>query len=479
MPQNTPLPRCNPLRNLRRRFEESLAVRLFVLTLAAILITEALIFIPSVAGLRQQWLGERIQAARIAALALEAAPMRAVSEELSESLLGSAEVLAVTEIEDGLRFQLLAPSTTIPGDAETRFIDLRNTNLLSQAGGILHEYAAPPGQMLVISAEGSQTGRVIEILVPQAPLKAAMIAFAQRAAIISLIIALVAALVIYLVLDSFVVGPVRRITVSVEQFSRDPGGWSRRLSPTLRQDEIGRAQNALAGMEEAVADAFRQRARLAALGSAVAKINHDLRNSLAAAQLVSEGLSLSEDPRVIRAIPRLRRALERAVDLATATLDYGKALPRAPVFQTLQILTIIQEAADEALVANPGTIRIDIPPTLLLRSDADHLHRIAANLIRNAAEAMTHADTHERSIRIYSEEGALLFEDSGPGIPQHTIENLFRPFSGSSRGGGTGLGLVIARELAESLGGRLELLRTGPRGTVFSLFLPGLGNSHD
>nr|WP_225908033.1 HAMP domain-containing sensor histidine kinase [Hyphomonas sediminis] len=428
---------------------------------------------PTASNLRSQWLNERVQAARIASLALEAAPMREVSEELSESLLEKAEVLAVTEIEDDMRFQLLAPAMPME-DHPTRLIDLREANAMSRGIGAMGEYFAPPDEMLVIIAEGASSDRVVEVVVPQAPLKKTMVALAWRAGGLSLLIALVAAIVIYLVLDAVVVRPMRRVTVSVEQFSRDPGGWSRRLSPTSRRDEIGRAQNALSGMEEVVADAFRQRAHLAELGSAVAKINHDLRNSLASAQLVSDGLARSEDPRVQRAAPRLKRALERAIELATATLDYGKAAPRAPVMQTVRLLIIIQGAAEEALVENGIGIEIAIPETLVIRSDADHLHRIAANLIRNAAEAMRQVGTDAPQIRVRIEGGALIFEDNGPGIPERTQQNLFRPFSGSTRVGGTGLGLVIAHELADALGGSLTLAATGPDGTAFRLALPGL-----
>lgn len=456
-----------------RRLTESLAARLFALTLAAILLTEAFLFLPTANSVRSQWLNERVQAARIAALALEAAPMREVSEELSESLLEKAEVLAVTEVEDDMRFQLLAPAIDLE-EPPTRLIELRGSDPIGRSLGALGEYFAPEGEMLVIIAEGSSAGRVIEVVVPQAPLKAVMQILAWRVVMISLIIGLVAAIVIYFVLNAIVVRPIRRVTVSVEQFSHDPGSWTRRLAPTGRKDEIGRAQNALAGMEEAVADAFRQRAHLAELGSAVAKINHDLRNSLASAQLVSDGLAHSDDPRVQRAAPRLKRALERAIELATATLDYGKAAPRAPVMQTTRLRMVIEGAAEEALVENGVKVRCSIPETLVIRTDSDHLHRIAANLIRNAAEAMRQVNISAPEIRIRIDKDALLFEDNGPGIPESTQENLFRPFSGSGRAGGTGLGLVIAHELARALGGNLTLAATGPDGTVFRLTLPGL-----
>ncbi|MFN7054499.1 sensor histidine kinase [Hyphomonas sp.] len=447
-------------------------MRLFALTAAAIILVEILIFVPTASNLRTQWLSERAQAGRIAALALEAAPMRAVSEELSDSLLRTAEVLAVAEIEDEMRFQLLAPKSEI--DGPMRVVDLRRSGGVMGALSGLSEYFAPPDEILIILAEGSAADREIEVVVPQAPLKAAMVALVVRMAGVASLIALAAAVVIFLFLDALIVRPIRRVTVSVEQFSRDPGSWTRRLPPTRRRDEIGRAQNALAGMEEAVADAFRQRAHLAELGSAVAKINHDLRNSLASAQLVSDGLAHSEDPRVKRAAPRLKRALERAIELATATLDYGKASPRAPVLQKVNLREALQGAAEEALVANGVGLSLSVPEMLSLQTDAEHLHRIATNLIRNSAEAMQQAAVADPVVSIRCAEGALWFRDNGPGLADAARANLFRPFAGSSRAGGTGLGLVIAHELAEALGGALTLAESGPEGTVFRLALPGL-----
>ncbi len=467
----TPASQPTPLPGFRR-FADGLSARLFALTLGAILLTEFLIFIPSVGAVRTQWLQERVAAARIAALALEAAPMREVSDELSEALLMKAEVLAVAELEDDMRFQLLAPAGPINGPVRT--VDLRNSTAMGRSAAALPEYFAPEGEILIVMAEGSDEGRVIEIVVPQEPLKATLVSFGWSVAGLALIIALVAAVLIYTVLDALVVRPMKRVTVSVEQFSRDPGSWTRRLSPTTRRDEIGRAQNALSGMEEAVADAFRQRAHLAELGGAVAKINHDLRNSLASAQLVSDVLAKSEDPRVKRAAPRLERALERAIELATATLDYGKAAPRPPKIQPVSLRMVLLEAADEALNGSGTALEADVPLQMVINSDPDHLHRIASNLLRNAAEAMAQAATPDPRIRITLERDALVFRDNGPGLPDRAREHLFKPFAGSTRANGTGLGLVIAHELSEALGGELSLMETGEAGAAFRLTLPGL-----
>ena len=114
-------------------------------------------------------------------------------------------------------------------------------------------------------------------------------------------------------------------------------------------DEMQRANSALQAMQKTVSAAFRQRKRLAELGEAVAKINHDLRNSLAAAQIVSEGLAQSEDPRVKRAAPRLERAIQRAVNLAEATLRYGRAEPPRRTWRAMNLVAAVDEAAAEGL----------------------------------------------------------------------------------------------------------------------------------
>lgn len=455
------------------RWYHGLSFRLFGFTLAAILFVEALIFVPSASGFRTAWLNERLQAARIAALALDAAPSRMVSQELARQLLDNAEVLSVAEIEDDMHIQLL--DSGMPVEGSFYQLDMLETSMVSRVMNVLGAFAAPRDRILVVTAVGSTPDRIIEVVVPQAPLRADLFAYGRRIAGLSLLIALIAATVIYVLLHFLVVRPMARVTDSVEQFRMDPGGWSRRLNPTKRRDEIGRAQNALADMEEAVADAFRQRAHLAELGTAVAKINHDLRNSLASAQLVSDTLARSEDPRVQKAAPRLERALTRAINLASETLDYGKAAPQPPDMQPVSLRGAIEEAAAEALVAWPEVEFVDnLPAARIIEADPEHLHRLATNLIRNAAEAMVSAASLPKRITVSLSHEGLDFADTGPGLPQAARENLFKPFAASTRKTGTGLGLVIARELALGMGGDLVLASSSAEGTVFRLILPEL-----
>jgi signal transduction histidine kinase len=455
------------------RWYHGLSFRLFGFTLAAILFVEGLIFVPSASGARTAWLNERLQAARIAALALDAAPSRMVSEELAQQLLENAEVLSVAEIEDDMHIQLLDSNMDIDGSYYP--LDMMETTMTSRVRNVVGAFLAPKYRILVITAEGSAPGRVIEVVVPQAPLKMDLIAYGRRILALSFLIALIAASVIYVLLHFMVVRPMARVTASVEQFRMDPGGWTRRLKPTTRRDEIGRAQNALSDMEEAVADAFRQRAHLAELGTAVAKINHDLRNSLASAQLVSDTLARSEDPRVQKAAPRLERALTRAINLASETLDYGKAAPQPADMQPVSLRGAIEEAAAEALIAWPEVEFIDqLPSARIIEADPEHLHRLATNLIRNAAEAMVAGASLPKRITVSLTREGLDFTDTGPGLPDASRANLFKPFAASTRKTGTGLGLVIARELAIGMGGDLVLASTGPDGTTFRLILPDL-----
>ena len=448
------------------RWYHSLSFRLFVLTLGAILLVELLIFLPSASGERSAWIETRVEAARTAALALEADPSRMVSEELSNELLMSAKVLGVAEIDDGMRVQLL-PARNWKGGEIVRE-SLMRESMMGSMGSALGTLFAADDRVLLVTAPGSREGRVIEVLIEERPLKEELWDFAWRILFLSLIISIVVALFLYGLLYRLVVLPMQRVTESVEQFRDNPGGWTRRLPPTDRRDEIGRAQNALSDMEEAVSESFRQRGRLAELGEAVAKITHDLRNSLGVAQMVSDSLAKSEDPRVQTAAPRLERALRRAIKLATQTLEYGKSdMPDADL-QEFNLFDAVEEAALEGLNGHTGIEWVnDVPPATRVTGDPEHLHRIAGNLIRNAAQAIE----SDGEISAIWEDGALLIVDSGPGLPARAKENLFKPFAGSSKRDGTGLGLAIARDLARSMGGDLELESSDETGTVFRITL--------
>jgi hypothetical protein len=449
------------------RWRNSLSFRLFLIAILSVLVIEALIFVPSATRERHEWLRDKVEAGRLAALALEAAPSRMVSDELSRDLLERADVLAVAELSRDMRENILTQKAPI--------CCVEKIVLLPERAGVmdvwptLGTFFAPDDRYLIIRAAGSQPGSIIEVVVTEEPLRMRLEEYGLTILGLSLIISAVTGGLIYLMLVLTVVRPMQRVTRSVEQFRKDPGSWTRRLSPTSRRDEIGRAQNALADMEEAVSDSFRQRERLAQLGEAVAKINHDLRNSLATAQLASDTLSRSEDPRVAKTLPRLERAIERAIGLASDTLKYGRSSAPKAENRMLVLHEIVEEAGAEALAAHGGVqFENAVPEDANGFVDPDHLHRICANLIRNAAEAMN----GEGQVSVGYDGAVLSIVDNGPGLPEKARNNLFKPFAGTTRRDGTGLGLALSRDLARAMGGDLELGETGSDGTRFVLYLP-------
>jgi signal transduction histidine kinase len=280
----------------------------------------------------------------------------------------------------------------------------------------------------------------------------------------------------YFALTVAFVRPMHDLTQAIERFRDRPEDVSIAFPRSGRADEIGRAQRAAADMAEQVRNALRQKERLAALGAAVARIGHDLRNMLSTAQLVADRLGHSEDPDVRRLAPRLERTINRAAGLASSTLKYGRADEKAPELQRVDVATAAEDAAGDALVGfEDVAYRPDIEPKLACVADSEHLHRILVNLMRNAAQAMQTTPDKFITLRAVRSEGRCEIEviDQGAGVRENLRDRLFEPFvSAAPEAGGTGLGLAIARELTRAMGGELELTRTGAVGSTFRITLP-------
>ena len=223
-----------------------------------------------------------------------------------------------------------------------------------------------------------------------------------------------------------------------------------------------------------------QKSRLAALGLAVSKINHDLRNMLASAQLFSEGLSSLPDPRVQRFAPKLMRALERAIAFCQSTLSYGRVQEPAPDRKQVPLEPLVEEVRETLGLRNEAQIGwiVAIERGLIVDADHDQLLRALLNLARNAAQALeTRApnDPLRDQIRITGRrEGAVVVievSDTGPGVPENSRQHLFEAFQSSTRTGGSGLGLAIAAELVRAHGGDIRLVE-GTLGATFRLTIP-------
>jgi signal transduction histidine kinase len=306
-----------------------------------------------------------------------------------------------------------------------------------------------------------------------------MLRFSLTIMLLSLLISGITATLLYFALHYLLVRPMRRITANIVAFRADPENPARVIVASPRQDEIGFAERELSEMQRDLASMLQQKSRLAALGLAVSKINHDLRNLLTSAQLFSEGLTSLPDPRVQRFAPKLMRALERAIAFCQSTLSYGRVQEPPPDRKPVAVETLVEEVHETlALSENRIGWVVAIERGLIADADPDQLLRVLLNLARNAVQALeTRApnDPARDQVRITGRrEGAIVeieVSDTGPGFPAKAREHLFEPFQSSARSGGTGLGLVIAGELVRAHGGEIKLVE-GTIGATFRLTIP-------
>src|SRR5690606_22567632 len=158
-------------------------------------------------------------------------------------------------------------------------------------------------------------------------------------------------------------------------------------------------------------------------------------------------------------------------------LDFAKKRELRPV------PTDLREAADLALEFLDGELvrggvaaSVEGPRPLLALADPDLLHQVLVNLVLNAIHAMEATERPARlTIRLVptgSGMAAIEVEDTGPGLSPELLDSIFQPFF-TTKPGGTGLGLVVARRIAEEHGGRLEAEQT-PTGARFRVVLPAV-----
>ncbi len=457
---------------LRRMFRlpRGLSARLLLLTSAFVMVAEVLIYVPSIARFRYDYLEERIALAYLASLALAGPPDNLVSEAVGRELLASAHSYAIVLHEPRARALVLARD--MPFDVEGMY-DLHEAGPLTLIADAFEALAGTGQRMIQVMGVSPRNPRImVETIIDEAPMRAEMLAYSRRILALSIIISLITASLVYFSLNWLLVRPMRRMTAAMVAFREDPEKPGRVIVPSARPDEIGAAERELAHMQEGLRAALRERARLAELGAGMARIHHDLRNVLATAQLVSDAVASSADPGVKRVAPTLMGAIDRAIRLCTETLRFAAGAPEKPVPADFALAQLVDELFAELSPAGAGNVALDaaIDPALTVSADRGQLYRVLSNLVRNAIEAGAGRVTV--SAEEMAESVAIEVRDDGPGLTARAKERLFQPFAGSARSGGTGLGLAIARELMRGHGGELELASTGPEGTVFRLTLP-------
>ncbi|OYV71155.1 MAG: two-component sensor histidine kinase [Acidiphilium sp. 21-60-14] len=457
----------------RGRRVRSLSARLLRLTVVVTLLVEVMILLPSLGLERDAWLLNRVTDAHLAAITVAASPHGVVDLSTRDELLRLSGTMAISLVTSGKTLMVMPPSRLRAPNAT---VDLTHESLLaSMVRALRAVIGLAPHSTLVIAQSPLRPDVTVKIIVRNAALTRHLRHYAEHIAALSLAIALTTGLVVYLALDRILVLPIRRLTASIAAFRADP----ERAAPIdvadgagFRDDEIALAAGELAQMQTELRAALWRNARLAALGTAVAKISHDLRNILASALLVADRLAGSDDPLTQRAATTLVGAVDRATALVTQTLNFAREGPPLVLRAETALAALVDDVAEQVRLLTPGVdIICAVPGDLRTQLDRDQFHRVLLNLLRNAVEA----GGRRLEVRAALESaGALIveIEDNGPGLPERARANLFRPFVGSARRDGTGLGLAIVRDLIRAHGGEIELVRTGREGSLFRITIP-------
>ena len=450
----------------RIRPRQSLSGRLWLLTTLAVLLSEIVVFLPYVAHERSNWLLGRIEDASIATLAADGGSLEPARRDELLRLTGTQAIRLLSE--DG-RVRTVG-DISMATDAA---LDLRDENLFVRISHALRALIIENHRLVRLTAAGAhRRAREVEVVLHEAGLSQALRRFAGDFAGLALLIAGVTGGLVYLAVLILLVRPMRHITHSIVAFRADPEHTTP-LDPdnvtVLPNDEMAVAGRELAAMQHELRAALWRNARLAGLGTVVAKVSHDLRGILTPALLSAERLMLNPDPRIQRAGETLVQAVDRATELVKRTLDYAREGPPPLDLAPVELAALLDEAAESARPLG-SIFRLDnaIGSTIRVRADRIQLFRVLVNLLRNAAEAGARgarATAHHASVTVVIE-----IADDGPGLPENIRADLFRPFAGSTRRGGSGLGLAIARDLMVAHGGEIELVEAAV-GTTFRLTL--------
>lgn len=449
----------------------TLSGRFLGLTVVFVVIAEILVSVPSIARFRETYLQSRLELGELGALAMLNSP-DGTPESLQSILLQSSGLLNVVLWDQNTRELVL--SAPFEGQVTASF-DLAHSDQMTRIRDALHVLLLDRDRIIKVTGA---TGRgTVEVTMHEEPLRKALVDHAKRIFYISLGLSLATAALLFLAVQRLIVRPIDRVVAHMTSFRDDPEDSTRIISPREGARELHEAEVALHDLEVRLVSALRQKERLAQLGSAVAKISHDLRNMLTTAQLLADRIEGSDDPAVKRTAPKLVGSLARAINLCERTLDFGKAEELPPVISVFHLAPLVAEVLENEGSGGSGLAALSaaVPKELVVRGDPDQLFRVLTNLVRNAAQAIEATGKAATVTLLAREVGGtteIRVRDTGPGLPEKARDNLFQPFRGSARPGGSGLGLAIAGELIRGHGGTLSLEETGSRGSTFRISLP-------
>ena len=456
-----------------------LSGRLLWMTVVFVMLAEILIFAPSLAGMRMNWLRDRLDTAAAAGIVIDGLqPSELPRSVQDETLLATgAKVIALRK--DGTSRLLAAED--IPPQVDDQY-DLADVPLLISIRDAMDTLFFGGGRVMRVFGPIGESDMIIELVMTDDSLRKDMLRYSRIMFTLSLFISLITAVLIFLAINRMMIRPIRNLTRNMQLFSERPDDPERVFRGRDAGGELAVAGRHLAFMQVELQRTLKQQKNLVDLGRAVSKINHDMRNILSSAQLMSDRLVDVEDPMVRSFAPKLLRTIDRAVGYTNEVLSYGQATEAAPKRRQVRFVDLCQEVRDILAIDPDSGIEFveQIAADLEVDADSEQLFRVIHNICRNAAQALAAFHPEDaatvRRITVTAQRlgsvVSITIDDTGPGMPRKARENLFAAFRGSARSGGTGLGLAIARELVLAHGGTIALVEKPGPGTQFRIEIP-------
>ena len=471
------LAKQTPEKRQASSLRRSLSTKLLIMTVVFVMIAEVLIFVPSVANFRMRWLQDRVNTAAVAALVVVNSEAGLLPRKMQDDILMATGAQAIGLKADGVS-RLLAIEEMPQKVA--RHVYLQNTGGFKAITDTFDTLIYGGNRSIRVHAPIAESAKQIDVVLSDGPLVAAIWVYARNVFILSLIISFITGGLLFLALNRLLIHPIRNMTANMLRFADAPEDRRLVIQDSGRGDELGVAERELGSMQRHLQEALSERKHLADLGLAISKINHDMRNLLAPAQLLSDRLAETKDPLVQRIAPRIMRALDRAVSYSESVMSYGRAKEAPPKRKLIALQPIVEDVIQ--LLGIDGVANVEVKnlvdADLKVDADPDQLFRVLGNLCRNAAQALTSL-TDVRAPRHLIITGGRIgnatligVEDTGPGLSPMARENLFAAFTGSTRADGTGLGLAIAHEIVRAHAGTLELRDDREGGAHFEIRIP-------
>jgi len=459
-------------------FFRGLSGKLLLLTIVFVMLAEVLIFAPSVATMRIRWLEDRLNTAAAAAVVVDGLQNVELPRSVQkDTLMATGTKAIVIRRKDASRMIAL---TDMPLEIKGEY-DVANSTAFGAIRDAFDTLLFGGDRVIRVYGPLGESDATIELLMKDASLRKAMLVYSRNVFVLSLIISLITAALIFLAINRMLITPIRRMTANMQEFSNDPADPGRVLVPPEGRDELAVAGQHLASMQRELQKTLKQQKSLAELGLAVSKINHDMRNILSSAQLISDRLADVDDPVVKRFAPTLLRTIDRAVGYTREVLSYGRTTEAEPHRRFVALKPLVSDVA-ELLAIDPQAgidFQIQMQDDIEVDADSEQLFRVVHNICRNAVQALTNHEPEDGRPRLVTVSAmrvgsvvTISVDDTGPGMPPKARENLFAAFRGSARSGGTGLGLAIARELVLAHGGTIALVEKPTPGTLFRIELP-------